>query len=80
MTDGEAVAVVDALQRTRRLQVLRVEAHDERDAWEWLRGRPAREHSSVDATSFALMSRLGLHKALAFGGDFAAAEFVELRS
>jgi len=33
----------------------------------------------VDATSFALMRKLRMREALAFGGDFAAAGFVELR-
>jgi uncharacterized protein len=74
-----AVAVVDRLQRTARLQIVRVEEDDERSAWEWLRRHDEREYSFVDATSFALMSRLAIHEALSFDGDFAAAGFVELR-
>ena len=50
------------------------------DALRWLRQHDEREYSFVDATSFALMESLGIHEALAFDGDFAAAGFVELRS
>lgn len=41
--------------------------------------RVEREHSFVDATSYAVMRRLGLSEALGFDGDCAAAGFVELR-
>jgi predicted nucleic acid-binding protein len=57
-----------------------VSAPTESEAIEWLRIRDEREYSFVDATSFALMRKLGLHEALAFDGDFAAAGFVELRA
>ncbi|MFN0155299.1 MAG: type II toxin-antitoxin system VapC family toxin [Gaiella sp.] len=50
----------------------------EADAWEWLRVHDERPYSFVDATSFTLMRRRGLTEALAFGGDFAAAGFLEL--
>lgn len=75
-----AVALVDRLERTSRLQVLRVSHDDERDAWMWLRQRDEREYSFVDATSFALMRRNRIHDALSFDGDFTAAGFVELRA
>ena len=35
--------------------------------------------SSVDATSFVVMRAMGIDRALAYDGDFAAAGFVELR-
>ena len=51
----------------------------EQEAWRWLARHDEREYSFVDATSFAAMRRLPVREALAFGGDFAAAGFVELR-
>jgi uncharacterized protein len=76
---GRAVALLDSLDRTRRLDVVRVDPETEREAWSWLRWRDEHEYSYVDATSFALMRRLALHEVLTFDGDFAAAGFVELR-
>lgn len=49
------------------------------EAWAWLRIHDERAYSFVDATSFALMRRLGIRDALAFDGDFAAAGFAERR-
>jgi predicted nucleic acid-binding protein len=43
-----------------------------------LRRHAERLSSFVDATSFALMRRLRIREARAFGGDFIAAGFVEL--
>ena len=45
----------------------------------WLRRHDERTYSFVDATSFAVMWRLGLIYALAFDGDFSAAGFTEVR-
>ena len=74
-----AVGLIDRLERTPRLRLLRVGRDAERDAWDWLRRRDEREYSFVDATSFALMRRFAIRDALAFDEDFAAAGFVELR-
>jgi hypothetical protein len=38
-----------------------------------------REHSVADATSFAVVRRRRIREALAFGGEFAATGFMELR-
>jgi predicted nucleic acid-binding protein len=78
---GHAAAVhfLDHLDRSLRIEVLRVEDELERDALRWLRRHDEREYSFVDATSFAVMRRRRIHEALAFDGDFAAAGFVELR-
>jgi predicted nucleic acid-binding protein len=43
-----------------------------------LRRHDERRCSLVHATRFALMRRLAIHGALAFDGDFATADFVEL--
>ena len=74
------VAFLDRLARSARLELAFVSEELERVALDWLRHHDEREYSFVDATSFALMQWLGIHAALAFDGDFAAAGFVELRS
>ena len=75
-----ALELIDRLEQTPRVRVLRVGPDDEHDAWEWLRHHDEREYSFVDATSFALMRRLAIREVLAFDDDFAAAGFVELRA
>jgi predicted nucleic acid-binding protein len=77
---GAAVRFLDLVGGTRRLRVEHVPAVLESEALEWLRARDEREYSFVDATSFALMRRLGIREAFAFDGDFGAAGFVELRA
>ena len=74
-----AVAVMDLLDRTRRLSVVFVSEQLERQALRWLRRHNERPYSFVDATSFALMRSLRIREALAFDEDFTAAGFVELR-
>jgi predicted nucleic acid-binding protein len=74
-----AVAFLDMLQRTARVQLARIDEQLEEQALRWLRRHDEREYSFVDATSFALMRSLRIKEALAFDGDFAAAGFVELR-
>jgi uncharacterized protein len=74
-----AVALIDRLEQTPRLRVLRTDASDEQEAWGWVRRHDEREYSFIDATSFALMRRLAIRKAFAFDGDFSAAGFLELR-
>jgi predicted nucleic acid-binding protein len=74
-----AVAVMDRLDRTRRLSVVFVSEQLEQQALRWLRRHDERAYSFVDATSFALMRSLKIREALAFDGDFSAAGFVELR-
>ncbi len=51
----------------------------EQQALSWLRQRDDRGFSFVDATSFAVIRRRGVHQAFAFDDYFAAAGFVELR-
>ena len=74
-----AVNFLDALEGTDRVRVERVSPDVEDTALGWLRQHDEREYSFVDATSFALMRALRITDALAFGGHFAAAGFVELR-
>jgi predicted nucleic acid-binding protein len=77
---ASAVAFLDALERSPRLEVVFVDEELEREALRWLRRRDEREYSFVDATSFAAMRSLRVREALAFDGDFSAAGFVELRA
>jgi len=74
-----AVAFLDRVERTRRLEIAPVDDATESEALQWLRRHDERPYSFVDATSFALMRSFGIREALAFDGDFAAAGFVELR-
>jgi predicted nucleic acid-binding protein len=76
----QAVAVIDRLERTPRLERHSIGAEIEGEAWTWLRRRDERPYSFVDATSFALMRSLRIREALAFDADFSAAGFVELRA
>lgn len=77
---GAAVAFLDAVEKSARIQILPVEEKHEKTALRWLRQHDEREYSLVAATSFALMRAHRLREAFAFDGDFTAAGFVELRS
>jgi predicted nucleic acid-binding protein len=74
-----AVGFIDRVRRLPQLEVVHIDERLESDAWRWLRQRPDREFSFVDATSFALMRARRVREALAFDGDFNAAGFVEVR-
>lgn len=73
-----ALALIDAVQASARVEVVAVDAAIERQAWDWLRLHDERTYSFVDATSFAVMLRRRLREALTFDGDFSAAGFVEV--
>lgn len=73
-----AVALIDAINASARVEVVVVDAAAERQAWDWLPQHDERIYSFVDATSFAVMLRRRLHEALTFDGDFAAAGFAEV--
>jgi predicted nucleic acid-binding protein len=75
----QAVQFLDAATRLPTLTISRVDEGLEAEAWRWLRRHDERPYSFVDATGFALMRRHRLREALAFGDDFAAAGFLELR-
>ncbi len=76
---GSAVAFLDTIEASPRVRIETVDAATETAALAWLRVRDEREYSFVDATSFAVMRQRRITDALAFGGDFTAAGFVELR-
>ena len=70
-----AMDFVDRLEGSPRVDILQVGADLEAEAWAWLRRHDERHYSFVDATSFAVMRRHGITRALAFDGHFAAAGF-----
>ena len=74
-----AIGFLDRLLRLPNVEVARLDAKVEEDAWRWLRQHDERSYSFVDATSFALMRKRRIREALAFDGDFTAAGFVEVR-
>jgi uncharacterized protein len=77
---GRAVEFLDTVEgKNRHVQVNLVTEELEAEALRWLHQHDEREYSFVDATSFAYMRARGIEEALAFGGDFAAAGFTELR-
>jgi predicted nucleic acid-binding protein len=76
---GRALALLDAVQGSPRVEVAAVDPGDEARAWAWLRAHDERVYSFVDATSFVIMRRRRLQEALAFDGDFTAAGFIEVR-
>lgn len=76
---GSAVGFLDAVDASPRVRVEHVDPATEASAAAWLRVRDEREYSFVDATSFMVMRQRRITEALAFGGDFAAAGYVELR-
>jgi uncharacterized protein len=79
--EGHAAAVrfLDAVAASPRVRVVQVAESHEATALAWLRSHDEREYSFVDATSFVVMRAMGIDRALAYDGDFAAAGFVELR-
>jgi predicted nucleic acid-binding protein len=77
---GSAVACLDAMGRSPRLEIVHIPQMMEDVAAAWLRRHDERRYSFVDATSFALMRSMKIKDALAFDGDFTAAGFRELRA
>jgi uncharacterized protein len=73
------VRFLDAVASSPRLRVVQVSERLQATALTWLRSHDERQYSFVDATSFAVMRELGVDRALAYDGDFAAAGFLELR-
>lgn len=77
---ASAVACLEAIAASPRLDVVHISQDLEEVALAWLRRHDERRYSFVDATSFALMRSLKIKDALAFDGDFSVAGFRELRA
>lgn len=77
---AQAVTFLNALERTRRVEVVFVSEDIESQALAWLRQHDERQYSCVDATSFALMRSLGIARVLTFNADFGAAGFEQLKA
>ena len=65
-----AVKVGDVLLNPRVVELVRVGATDEHSAWQLFRERSDKTYSFTDCTSFVLMQRLNLSKALTLDGHF----------
>lgn len=74
-----ALTAIDSIMQSPRVQILRVDPELEEEAFRWLRKRDERAYSFADATSFALMRRERISKALTFDSDFEAAGFEIVR-
>jgi predicted nucleic acid-binding protein len=75
----QAVAFLDAVERSPRVRLAFADEALEETARAWLRRHDERPYSFVDATSFLVMRAERVNEALAFDGDFSAAGFVEVR-
>jgi predicted nucleic acid-binding protein len=65
-----AVRVGSALLDRGVVHLVRTTADDERKAWDLFRARTDKLYSFTDCTSFVLMKRLGLSRAVALDDDF----------
>lgn len=65
----------DSLQRLKRFRMLPCTQRDLAKSWYYFERRELHKLSAVDATSFALMTRHGIHTALAFDYHFASVGF-----
>jgi uncharacterized protein len=68
----------EALRDSQLLRMSRIEEPVFEAAWELFRERPDKVWSFTDCTSFVLMERLGIRKALTFDRNFREAGFAML--
>jgi predicted nucleic acid-binding protein len=71
-----AVTVGEVLQSDPSIDLVRLTPEDEQAAWTLFIARSDKQYSFTDCTSFALMRRLGLTKALTLDEDFKREGFV----
>lgn len=70
-----AVQVGSVLLDSSVVELVRVGPSDERSAWQLFQERPDKSYSFTDSTSFVLMQRLDLLKALTLDNHFAQEGF-----
>ena len=70
-----AAKVGATLLDARVVDLIRITAADERQAWKLFLDRPDKTYSYTDCTSFVLMRRLGIGSAAALDEDFAREGF-----
>jgi len=70
-----ALLVGELLRDPDVVDLVRVEATDEDEAWRLLQDRDDKSYSFTDCTSFAIMGRLGLSHAATLDADFAREGF-----
>lgn len=73
-----ALRVADRMTDGKSVQVVRVTADDEASALALLREREDKEYSFTDCTSFVVMRRLGLTRAITTDSDFRQEGFESL--
>lgn len=73
---GVALNLISSIESEQRLRTVHIDQSLNESAWEWIKSRGERSYSYVDATSFALMRREGVLRALTFDRDFEIAGFV----
>lgn len=73
-----AIRFLDSLEASARVDIIAVDGQIDREAWKLIREYSDQSFSYVDATSFALMRRNKLRRALAFDKHFATAGFVRV--
>jgi predicted nucleic acid-binding protein len=75
---AQSMEIVDAIRRSRLLEIAHIDATLEEVAWKLLRAHPERQWSLVDATSFAVMRATGVNRALTTNQHFSEAGFTRL--
>lgn len=70
-----AVELGEAIQDSYLVELIRLLPEDEEDAWSMFRRHSDKEYSFTDCTSFVVMHRLRLERAIALDSDFRQAGF-----
>lgn len=65
-----ATALGNVLLDSAEVDLIRLTAADEQAAWDLFKERKDKNYSFTDCTSFVLMRRLGIRRALALDADF----------